>query len=64
MRQRRGDSAEMAYIELVDREGELRKASPVTAASAKSHLSAPIHPYSMFGYCNPFRHSSKVSKKE
>ena len=28
MRQRKGDSAEMAYIELVDREGELRKAKP------------------------------------
>ena len=30
MRQRRGDSADMAYIELVDREGELRPARQPT----------------------------------
>eukprot|EP00595_Chromulina_sp_UTEXLB2642_P001613 CAMPEP_0196763502 /NCGR_PEP_ID=MMETSP1095-20130614/4215_1 /TAXON_ID=96789 ORGANISM="Chromulina nebulosa, Strain UTEXLB2642" /NCGR_SAMPLE_ID=MMETSP1095 /ASSEMBLY_ACC=CAM_ASM_000446 /LENGTH=107 /DNA_ID=CAMNT_0042116847 /DNA_START=124 /DNA_END=444 /DNA_ORIENTATION=- len=28
MKQRRGDSAEMAFIEFVDRDGELRKARP------------------------------------
>jgi hypothetical protein len=30
---RRGDSADMCYIEYVDREGELRKARPASAAT-------------------------------
>lgn len=30
---RRGDSADMCYIEYVDREGELRKAKPGSAAT-------------------------------
>lgn len=34
-RLRTSDSAEMAYIELVDRFGELRKARPVGAAAIK-----------------------------
>ena len=34
-RQRQNDSAEMAFIELVDRYGELRKARPVGTAATK-----------------------------
>ena len=35
---RRGDSAEMAFIEFVDRDGELRAAKPPQPASAASTL--------------------------
>jgi large subunit ribosomal protein L17 len=34
-KQRRGDSAEMAVIEFVDREGELRKAKPPSSVTAQ-----------------------------
>jgi large subunit ribosomal protein L17 len=35
---RRGDSAEMAYIEFVDREGELRKPKPVTNKASSDDI--------------------------
>ena len=39
-RRRRGDGAQMAYIEYVDRPGELRPARPAKASSAKPSASA------------------------
>lgn len=38
---RRGDSADMSYIEFVDREGELRKAKPPSLLSAMMKSALP-----------------------
>jgi large subunit ribosomal protein L17 len=42
-KQRRGDSADMSYIEFVDRDGELRKAKPAAPMGAPASIASLIY---------------------